>query len=113
MFAGAIWSTPLCVQIIAMRISIALGQNADLGHTWCMYELILWSTGDAEAGVKTPQKTAWRSNSIAEEPEEEEAGGSGNRPHALSASACQQVWLQWPACTTRVPCVAAQTACNR
>ena len=43
--------------------------------------------------MKTPQKTAWRSNSIAEEPEEgeEDAGGSGNRPQALSASACQQV----------------------
>ena len=44
-------------------------------------------------GVKTPQKTAWRSNTIAEEPEEEdeEASGLGNRPQALSASACQQV----------------------
>ena len=49
-------------------------------------------TGDAEAGVKTPQKAAWRSNTIAEEPEEEEdADAQGNRPHALSASACQQV----------------------
>ena len=48
-------------------------------------------TGDAEAAVKTPQKTAWRSNTIAEEPEEEDADAEGNRPHALSASACQQV----------------------
>ena len=43
--------------------------------------------------MRTPQKTAWRSNTIAEEPEEgdEEASGSGARPQALSASACQQV----------------------
>ena len=43
--------------------------------------------------MKTPQKTAWRSNTIAEEPEEDEADADtqGNRPHALSASACQQV----------------------
>ena len=48
--------------------------------------------GDSAAGVKTPQKTAWRSNTIAEEPEEEEdAANGGNRPQALSASACQQV----------------------
>ncbi len=43
--------------------------------------------------MKTPQKTAWRSNTIAEEPEDDEsdADAQGNRPHALSASACQQV----------------------
>jgi len=86
------------------EVFIALGQNTNLGRTRCMCELILWSTGDAEAGVKTPQKTDWCSNTIAEEPEEEEAGGSGNRPHALSASACQQVWLRQPACATHVPC---------
>ena len=42
-------------------------------------------------GVLTPQKTAMRTSTIAEEPEEEDAAVSGARPQVLSASACQQV----------------------
>ena len=53
----------------------------------------LYPAGNAEVGVKTPQKAAWRSNTIAEEPEEEDLDGQGARPQALSASACQQVCI--------------------
>jgi hypothetical protein len=50
-------------------------------------------TGDSQdvASVQTPPKTNWHSNTIAEEPEDEDAAAAGNRPQVLSASACQQV----------------------